>query len=142
METNKKVILLSCVDPRLVKPRTEWIEKHNLLGITYTPTRAGGVLSLVGKDENDRKSLLKELDFLVTEGHATEFILMNHTRCKAYAKLLDTKGNGKSEKDAHVLDLIHAEKMLRRHYPNIPITILLGEIDDADRVVIIENPEL
>lgn len=125
----KRVVLVTCVDPRLHEASeygdsfmSYFIKLHDIS--PFLVTRAGGIQDLIrplkpGFDE----SMIRDVKEVGIEHGGSEVILLNHTDCRAYDNLrLDER----AEHTQHFKDLLSAKSIISSVF-RIDIHLFLAE---------------
>jgi len=111
--------IVHCIDFRLQKAITQYLQENNMLGDCDIISIAGAV---------------KNTDFIIEQVALSkklhdikQVVLINHTDCGAYGGSA-AFANSTEEKNAHAAELKKTSMRIMEQFPDLKVIILLAEI--------------
>ncbi|MBI4101682.1 MAG: hypothetical protein HY443_01820 [Candidatus Nealsonbacteria bacterium] len=131
MSHNETVLMLRCMDKRLLEKVVEYLRAKGLLGHCYDPAPAGAVKDLV---EDENASTWKHIAIAVEKGGVKQVILCNHTDCAAYGGS-SRFSHISLERNFHIEEMRKAKDLILAKYPDLQVRMVLCVISPTTREV-------
>ena len=125
-----------CIDYRFW-PRTLFLlqEKYGLFDLVAI---AGGAKNMVSPlSEEDKTTLLKNIEISIKLHNSKQLILLNHVDCGAYGGSKIFKMHAE-ELAFHKKELEQARKLAQEKFPTLTIKSFIVDKDDRDKISLVE----
>jgi carbonic anhydrase len=124
--------VITCIDFRLQKAYTEFLESHNMVGESDIISVAGCSRDIVKPLENwHRDSILRQLELSVKLHDPDNIVLLDHQDCGGYAQD-NTIAQGLSieeDKKAHAEWGQKAKNLLKERFPYKDVQVYYVQLD-------------
>ena len=130
MSHNCNNLLIRCMDFRLRKELTDWINEGDLFdGGFDVISLAGASKSLADGSEEIKDFFLQQVSVSTDLHHASRAIVFHHSDCGAYAKDYSFASKAE-EKMKQIEDMKKSREILQKKYSSVEVILVWGDLQD------------